>query len=282
MSFDITPIDGKPAARIGGLDLSQSPEPAEYRTLVQTLSNYPVLVFQEQDLDAAAFHDFTQGFGPLQEHVLHKYRHGDFPGLSWLTNVASDGSVDEFGVRRATTWHSDGSYTATPPALGILHAYETPPTGGGTLFIDMGAAFDRLTPALQTRLRGLIGLHRHGAGPGGDMYDNSLSDDQAENHRDVFHPAVTQHPDSGRAILYVNETHTHKFDGMTKPDSIALVNDLVAQAVQPDAIYHHKWTPGDVLIWDERSTIHRGEGNYTPTERRIMLRAIVDEISIRE
>ena len=282
MPFNITPIDGKPAAQIKGLDLSQPLDPAVYRALVQTLSKYPVLVFHGQDLDAAAFHGFTRGFGPLQEHVLHKYRHAEFPGLSWLTNVASDGSVDEFGVRRATTWHSDGSYTAVPPTLGILHAYETPHTGGGTLFIDMGAAFDRLAPALQTRLRGLTGLHRHGAGPGGDMYDNSLSDEQKENHRDVFHPAVTQHPDTGRHILYVNETHTHKFAGMNKTDSIALVNDLVAHAVQPDAIYRHQWTPGDMLIWDERSTIHRGEGDYTPTARRIMLRAIIDQISIHE
>ena len=182
------------------------------------------------------------------------------------------------GVRRATTWHSDGSYTADPPALGILHAYETPHSGGGTLFIDMGAAFDRLKPDLQARLRKLTGLHRHGAGPGGDMYDNSLSNDQEENHRDVFHPAVTKHPQSDRDILYVNETHTHKFEGMSKADSIALVNDLISQAVRPDAIYHHQWTPGDVLIWDERSTIHRGEGAYSPTDRRIMLRAIVDRL----
>lgn len=277
--FQTTPIDDKPAARIDGLDLAQPQSPAVFSALRQALSNYPVLVFHRQNLDAGAFHDFASGFGPLQEHVLHKYRHADFPGLSWLTNVAADGSVDEFGVRRATTWHSDGSYTADPPALGILHAYETPGAGGGTLFIDMGAAFDRLEPELQARLRHLTGLHRHGAGPGGDMYDNSLTDDQEENHRDVFHPAVMKHPESGRDILYVNATHTHKFEGMSKADSVALVNDLVAQAVQPDAIYHHQWTPGDVLIWDERSTIHRGEGAYAPQERRIMLRAIVDRLS---
>ncbi|MBL4720254.1 MAG: TauD/TfdA family dioxygenase [Alphaproteobacteria bacterium] len=275
-SFSVTPVAGKPAARISDLDLSKPLESPVFAALRRVLVEYPVLVFGDQDLDAMAFHDFAGGFGSLQEHVLRKYRHDDYPGLSWLTNVAPDGSVDSFGVKRATNWHSDGSYTADPPALGILHAYETPKNGAGTLFIDMRTAFDQLAPDLQSQLRNLTGLHRHGAGPGGEMYDNSLTDEQEKAQQDVRHPAVTRHPDDGADILYVNETHTHRFEDMDKADSIALVKDLMAQVVRPDAIFHHHWTPGDLLIWDERSTIHRGEGAYAPTERRIMLRAIVD------
>ncbi|MFT6583069.1 MAG: taurine dioxygenase [Alphaproteobacteria bacterium] len=276
--FSLTPVDGEPAARVDGIDLSRPLDAATYAALRKALLDYPVLVFGGQKLDAAAFHDFASGFGTLQEHVLRKYRHDDFPGLSWLTNVAADGSVDEFGIKRATNWHSDGSYTADPPALGILHAYETPRIGAGTLFIDMGASFGRLEPDQQAQLRGLTGLHRHGAGPGGDMYDHSLSDEEEAAQHDVRHPAVTIHPESGAEILYVNETHTHAFEGMGRAESIALIEGLTARVVRPEMIYHHNWNPDDLLIWDERSTIHRGEGAYVSTERRIMLRAIVDQL----
>ena len=276
--FALTPVDGKPAARVDGLDLSRPLDAPVFAALRKVLAEYPVLVFGGQKLDAAAFHDFACGFGSLQVHVLGKYRHDDFPGLSWLTNVAADGSVDEFGVKRATNWHSDGSYTADPPALGILHAYEAPRVGAGTLFIDMGKSFDGLKADQKAQLRGLTGLHRHGAGPGGEMYDHSLSDEEEAAQRDVRHPAVTTHPDSGAEILYVNETHTHRFEGMDRAESIALIETLAAGIAQPDMIYHHDWNPGDLVIWDERSTIHRGEGAYTPTERRIMLRAIVDRL----
>jgi taurine dioxygenase len=276
--FALSPVKDKPAARIDGLDLSRPLDAVVFAALRKALVDYPVLTFSGQDLDAAAFHEFASGFGSLQEHVLRKYRHDDFPGLSWLTNVAADGSVDAFGVKRATNWHSDGSYTANPPALGILHAYETPRTGAGTLFIDMGASFDRLEPDQQARLRGLTGLHRHGAGPGGEMYDHSLSDEEEAEQRDVRHPAVTTHAESGAEILYINETHTHRFEGMGRAESIALIEGLTTRVVQPEMIYHHQWNPGDLLIWDERSTIHRGEGAYIPTERRIMLRAIVDRL----
>ncbi len=136
----------------------------------------------------------------MQEHVLRKYRNAEFSDLSWLTNVAEDGSIDAFGNKRATTWHSDGSYTQDPPELGILHAYEVTSEGGATLFADM-----------QAYVAGLTGLHRHGAGPGGTMYENSLDDDQDEDSVDDVHPAVKVHPVSGKRALYLNETHTRRF-----------------------------------------------------------------------
>jgi alpha-ketoglutarate-dependent taurine dioxygenase len=192
--------------------------------------------------------------------------------------VEKDGSVDRFGVKRATEWHTDGSYTDDPPALGILHALEVPTKGAGTLFVNMRAAYDSLPPARKAEIDPLIGLHRHGAGPGGGMYDNSLDDDQEENHNDIRHPVVRPHPATGAPVLYVSTTHTRCFDGMTPADSAQLVNALVAGATTSDAVYHHQWQPGDLLIWDEHGTMHRGEGAYAPTERRIMMRAIVQSV----
>lgn len=271
----VTPVGAVIGAEVRGIDLSDGLERGVRAWIHGAVIEHGVLVFRGQDLNAPRFHDFASGFGPLQHHVLRKYRHKDFPGLSWLTNVEADGSVDRFGVTRATSWHTDGTYTDDPPALGILHTLETPSKGAGTLFVSMKAAYAALTEGEKKRIASLVGLHRHGGGPGGGMYDNSLDDDQAEGHSDVRHPAVRPHPASGEPVLYVNPTHVRSFEGMKPSDSAPLVIELADKATRRDVVYHHNWRPGDLLMWDEHGTMHRGEGAYDPAERRIMLRAIV-------
>lgn len=276
--IEIEPTEAGIGAVVTGIDLAAGSDAPLRAWIHEAVVDYGVLVFRDQNLDALAFHDFAAGFGPLQHHVLRKYRHKDFPGLSWLTNVEEDGSVDRFGVTRATAWHTDGSYTAAPPALGILHALEVPSYGAGTLFASMKAAYETLPDAEKARIRSLTGLHRHGGGPAGGMYDDSLDEDQEEAVKDVKHPAVRPHPASGEPVLYVSPTHTRCFEGMTPADSAALVNGLAGHATRPEAVYHHQWQPGDLLIWDEHGTMHRGEGAYDPTERRVMMRAIVQAV----
>jgi taurine dioxygenase len=275
----LEPTGAGVGAIVSGMDLAARSDSATRAWIQGAVIEHGVLVFREQHLDADAFHDFAAGFGPLQRHVLRKYRHKDYPGLSWLTNVEEDGSVDRFGVTRATAWHTDGTYTEDPPALGILHALEVPSRGAGTLFVSMEAAYAALPAAEKDRIAPLTGLHRHGAGPAGGMYDNSLDDDQAEGHKDVRHPAVRPHPATGAPVLYISPTHTRCFEGMTPADSAALVNALTTHATRPGAVYHHHWRPGDLLIWDEHGTMHRGEGAYEPTERRVMMRAIVQTVA---
>jgi taurine dioxygenase len=275
----LAPLGGRIGGRVEGIDLGGAVNDATLEWIRNALDERKVLVFPGQKLDAPAFHDFASRLGELQHHVLRKYRHADFPGLSWLTNVAQDGSVDKFGVIRATSWHTDGSYTQEPPMLGILYALEVPSRGGATIFADMCHAHDSLDAATRAKLAGLTGLHLHGAGPGGDMYEGSLADDQEEGFRDAVHPAVATHPRTGRKLLYVNATHTRKFAEIETAESVALVKDLMSHATQPDNLYTHDWSVGDLLIWDERSTMHRGAGDYPPTDRRIKLRAIVQTLS---
>ena len=264
-------------ATVSGIDLADVDGPTR-AWIYESVLKHGVLLFRDQDLDPTAFHDFARGFGPLQRHVLRKYRHRDFPGLSWLTNVEEDGSIDRFGVTRATAWHTDGSYTDTPPALGILHALEVPSEGAGTLFVNMRRAYQTLADDEKERLKGVVGLHRHGAGPGGGMYDNSLDDDQEENHLDIRHPVVRPHPATGAPVLYISPTHTRCFEGETMAESRPTITRLVEGATRPESVFHHHWRPGDVLMWDEHGTMHRGEGAYDPAERRVMLRAIVQSV----
>ena len=274
----LTPLKGHLGGRVEGLGLNGTITGDQVGWILDQLADRKVLVFPGQGMDASTFHAFACRFGTLQHHVLRKYRHRDYPGLSWLTNVAEDGTVDHFGVTRATTWHSDGSYTQAPPVLGILYALEVPAEGGGTLFADMCHAYDQLDAETRKTVDRLTGLHRHGAGPGGEMYDDVLDDDQEEGFKDAVHPVVTTHPRSGRKLLYVNSTHTRKFAELDRDQSVALVEDLVAQATASGKVYEHCWQVGDLLMWDQRATIHRGAGDYAPEERRVKLRAIVQDL----
>ena len=106
-----------------------------------------MLVFRDQDLGAAELAAFGRRFGTPRMHALIKYRHADYPEVSWLTNVDEDGKVDWYGVKRATDWHTDSTYEDDLPLLAILHAKEVPSEKGGTMFADMRAAYDALPEA---------------------------------------------------------------------------------------------------------------------------------------
>ena len=143
------------------------------------------------------------------------------------------------------------------------------------MFADMRAAYDALPEAQKQRLSGLIGLHGRTNGPAGDRLYGADKGATDKKYGDVQWPAVTRHPVTGRSILFVNPMHTHGFVGMNREEAWPLIEELADHATQERFVYYHRWRAGDVLIWDERATMHRGAGDYRPDERRIMLRTIV-------
>jgi alpha-ketoglutarate-dependent taurine dioxygenase len=159
----------------------------------------------------------------------------------------------------------------------MLHALEVPSVKGGTMFADMCAAYDALPQAMKERLATLTGLHGRTDGPAGArLYDPEESMRMTDKKYDEKRrPAVVPHPVTGRPILFVNPMHVHGFDGMAKDAAWALIEELARHATQEQFVYYHSWQVGDLLIWDERRTMHRGAGDYKPDERRVMLRTIV-------
>jgi len=130
---------------------------------------------------------------------------------------------------------------------------------------------------MKDRLAGLVGLHGRTDGPAGArLYDPEEEMRRTDKkYAEQRRPAVTNHPVTGRPILFVNPMHTHGFDGMERKAAWALIEELAAHATQERFVYYHSWRVGDLLIWDERATMHRGAGDYHPEERRVMLRTIV-------
>jgi taurine dioxygenase len=262
---------------VRGVDLSTPVDDATFAWIRAAFAEHPVLVFRDQRLGAADLAAFGRRFGTPRRHALVDYRHPEYPEVSWLRNVDEAGNTDWYGVKRATDWHTDSTYEEELPLLAMLHALEVPARKGGTMFADMCAAYMALPTAMQQRLAGLTGLHGRSDGPAGARL---YSRDECEGMTDKIYveqprPAVVPHPVTGRPILFVNPMHTHGFAGMARAEAWQLIEELAAHSTQDRFVYYHAWRVGDLLLWDERATMHRGAGDYEPEQRRVMLRTIV-------
>ena len=257
-----------------GIDLSRLDDET-FGWIAKVFAEHPVLVFRDQHLSAGDIAGFGRRFGTPRKHALVKYRHAEYPEVSWLTNVEEDGRIDWYGVKRATDWHTDSTYEERLPLLAMLHALEVPSNKGGTLFADMCGAYDALSPDLKERLANLVGLHGRSSGPAGERLYGDDKGVTEKQYAELPRPAVVNHPVTGRPILFVNPMHTHGFTGMEREAAWQLIEELAAHATQDRFTYYHSWRVGDLLMWDERATMHRGAGDSDPGERRVMLRTIV-------
>jgi taurine dioxygenase len=274
-SPQLRPLGETLGTEVLGIDLSKPLDEATSTWVGRAFAEHPVLVFRDQDLGAGELAAFGRRFGTPRMHALIKYRHADYPEVSWLTNVEEDGKVDWYGVKRATDWHTDSTYEDHLPLLAILHAKEVPSDKGGTMFADMRAAYEALPEARQQQLEGLTALHGRSSGPAGERLYGDEKGVTEKVYLETRWPAVTRHPVTGKQILFVNPMHTHGFAGMARDEAWSLIEELAEHATQDRFVYYHRWRVGDVLMWDERATMHRGAGDYRPEERRIMLRTIV-------
>ncbi|HZU88694.1 MAG TPA: TauD/TfdA family dioxygenase [Stellaceae bacterium] len=260
-----------------GIDLAQPLDEETFAWIGRAFAEDPVLVFRDQRLGAGDIAAFGRRFGKPRLHSLVKYRHAEHPEVSWLRNFEEDGRIDWYGVKRATDWHTDSTYEEELPLLAMLHALEVPSEKGGTMFADMRAAYDALPETMKERLSHLVGLHGRTDGPAGQRLYNPEEEKRMTDRKypEQRRPAVIPHPVTGRPILFVNPMHTHGFVGMEREEAWRLIEELAAHATQERFVYYHSWRIGDLVIWDERATMHRGAGDYRPQERRIMLRTIV-------
>jgi taurine dioxygenase len=271
----LRPLGDTLGAEAIGIDLSKPLDEATFAWVARAFAENPVLVFRDQDLGAAELSSFGRRFGTPRKHALIKYRHVDHEDVSWLTNVEEDGKVDWYGVKRATDWHTDSTFEDHLPLLAILHAKQVPTSKGGTMFADMAAAYDALPETRKQQLEALTGLHSRSTGPAGERLYGDDKGVTEKKYTEVEWPAVARHPVTGRQILFVNPMHTHGFTGMKREEAWPLIEELAAHATEERFVYYHQWRVGDLLMWDERATMHRGAGDYRPDEPRIMLRTIV-------
>jgi len=263
----ITPINGSLGARVEGVDLSSPLSDDVVAELKQAFADHLVLVFGGQSLEAAEHVRFTEYFGAVEPHPLRTRRTVDgFPGVLILEN-----QPDKPGARN-DYWHSDISHSERPPMATILHAKVAPEGKGDTMFCNMYRAWDDLSDGMRAMLDGRRAWHSGAA----TQKRNNLEKNDGHEIKAVpnprLHPVARTNPDTGRKALFVNPHFTTHLEDMTEAESQPILDYVIAQATKPENIYRHSWRDGDVVMWDNRATMHYAVRDYNPEDRRYMHR----------
>lgn len=262
----VAPLIG---AVVEGVDLAEPLTPEVHDELDRALLEWKVLFFRDQHLTGEQQAAFAAHWGPLETHPFYGHVTGTEVDAPEVVRLEKDERVGGF----ENAWHSDVTWRSEPSLGSVLRAVEVPAVGGDTLWADMGAAYDRLTPAMQERISSLVAVH--------DWSDNfGLAMEPGERDRlrpdfpAVEHPVVRTHPATGRKTLYVNRIFTQHIVGLAPDESTELLDHLYQQANFPEYQCRWRWQPGDVAFWDNRSTQHYAASDYYP-QRRVMERITI-------
>jgi alpha-ketoglutarate-dependent 2,4-dichlorophenoxyacetate dioxygenase len=252
---------------------------AVYREVRAAFEAHSVLLFRGQSVSDDLQAVFSRAFGPLEIVKVGSVGVGTF--YSPLNNLGPDGSVVPETHRQALIaranqlWHTDSSFKQTPALASILSARTVPRAGGETEFVSMRLAWERLPPERQARLRDLVVFHSYA-----NSRDQIHPELMTAAERSVL-PPVRWHmswrnPTNGRRALYL-ASHAYAIEGMGDNKGKALLAELIAEATRPEAVYCHVWRSGDVIMWDNRATMHRGRP-WAAGEARAMLRTTVQAV----
>jgi alpha-ketoglutarate-dependent 2,4-dichlorophenoxyacetate dioxygenase len=267
---------------VSGVDLTRPLDDATFNEIRDTFFEHGVLVFHDQPLTDEQQIAFSERFGPLETSIStyrsDRARRLARPELSDISNLDEHGNVmsadDErrHNNRGNQLWHTDSSFKPVPAMASMLSAREVPPSGGETEYADLRAAWDALPPARQQELEGLIAEHSI-------LYSRSLIGYQfTEEEQRKLHPVqqtvVRVHPTTRRKGLYL-ASHASHIVGRPVEEGRALLRELLEFATQPRFVYRHPWRVGDLVMWDNRSVLHRGRPWDEQHHRRVMHRTTV-------
>ena len=263
--WNATPITGTFGLELSDARIADGVDPDWVSSL---LAEHLLLVFRDQFLTHAEQVAFGRCFGELTPAHPVVPGHPDHPEILELDGAA--------GGRNAR-WHTDVTFVAVPPAVSVLVGDVTPATGGDTLWADTRSAYERLHPTLRAAVEQLEAVHRISPlAYWGEPFDTALGRDDVQRLYDdaqkvppVIHPMVRVHPISGRKNLFVNPGFTTHVLGLSRIESDGLLRLLYEHMFQPELVLRHRWRPGDVVVWDNRSTAHYATDDYGTKERRM-------------
>ncbi len=265
MALRITSLHPLIGARAEGVDLSRPLDRDEAAQIEAAMDRHAVLVFPGQQIDDEQQMAFGRNFGPIEQTRatvdVGKQRLAD-PLMNDISNLDENGRILGTDDRRRMfnlgnrLWHSDSSFKATPAKYSMLHARLIPPEGGETEFADMRAAWDALPGKTQDKVRDLVCEHSL-------LYSRALlgfsgfNEEERRQFAPVRQRLVRRHAGSGRLCLFLS-AHIGRIEGWPVPEAMALIRDLIEHATQREFVYRHRWTVNDLVVWDNRCTMHRG------------------------
>lgn len=258
-ALEFDPVTACCGAEVRGLDLSQPVEEAAVDALKTGLAEYSVLFFRDQTMTPEQQKTLGRYFGELHVHPAWPRI---LEGHPEIMEIYSDENTQRIAGEQ---WHSDVSCDPEPPLGTILQMLEVPPVGGDTLFANMCAAFEALSPPMQRFLEGLTALH-----DGEYVYRGRYqgADEEGKTYPRAEHPVVRTHPVSGRKALFVNRIFTSRIVELTTHESQALLAAVLEHLERPEFQCRFRWKPGSVAFWDNRCAQHHAIWDYYPHRRR--------------
>lgn len=257
-NMTVKPLSEALGAEISGINAAELDD-ATFDMLRDVFHENLVVVVKGQDLTPAQQTEFARRFGEIQYHISPEYLMKDQPEVMILSNEKEDGKF--IGLPDGgSEWHSDHSYVNQPTGYTMLQAIKVPKDGGDTEWTNMVRAYETLSDDMKSRLDGLVGIHSFNR-----MKNQRLSvpvrhmndpDYYKRSPPDSFHPIVRTHPHTGKKALYISPRFTIGIKDMEAFEAQPLLDELFAHIQNRDFIYHHRWTVGDLLMWDNRATIH--------------------------
>jgi taurine dioxygenase len=277
--IEIVPVDAAVGAEIRGVDLAQSIDDETFAEIDSALSEHAVIFLRDQHITPAQQVDFSRRFGEIEINAFNKFALKENPAVLVVSNIKEDGK--DIGYADAGShWHTDMSYTATPPRLTMLYAVEVPHRDGkplgDTWFAGAAAAYDDLSDEMKRMLDGKRAIHRFAAKERGVKKPVALTPEQIARNPDVVHPVVRSHPVTGRKALYVRKGECIGIEGMADAEALPLIEALSDRITRDDYIYRHSWKVGDLLMWDNALVQHWAPRDYEWPDRRMMLRTTVN------
>lgn len=257
MTIETARLKGPFGTLISAIDLAKAPQ-EDIDQVVDSFEKTGALVVRGQTLAPNDLKRFLRNFGPLEGHTLQQYTLPNHPEIFILSNIEENGKP--IGAHNdGVGWHTDYSYKEEPVKCTMLYAVQVPDEGSDTLLADCCAAYDALPAGKRAQLESLKLHHsykffmenrEHGA--------MKLSPELERENPDVVHPLIRTHPANGRKALWPSTGTVKDVIGMDTEDGLKLLDELIAFVTQDQFVYRHKWQVGDLLLWDNRCTLHTG------------------------
>lgn len=269
----IVPTGAVLGARVDGLDV-RAIDTDTFLRIYQAWLDYAVLLFRDQSLTDEDLLTFSRRFGELDEAPVQetgrRFVEGH-PEIYVVSNVVKDGvPIGSLGAGEAV-WHTDMSYLPEPPKASVLYAIEVPAEGGDTSFCSMSAAWTALPEPLRQRIGGLRVKHDGTYNSGGYVRQGVTPTGDPRTSPGTYHPLVSAHAETGRPGLYLGRRRNAYIEGLSLDESEALLDEIWAEATQTSLTWTHRWRVGDLVLWDNRCTMHRRDA-FDPATRRVMHR----------
>lgn len=262
-------------AEVRGIDPRAPMSAREFQAVEQAFLDHLVLRFRDAPMTALQLRDFGRRFGPLREHIAKDYRDPQVPEVVIMTNQDAQGNYDRVGAERGVGWHSDGTFEPVPPKATLLHAVTLPDHGGNTIFANMYLAYERMPEDLKRRVDGKMGVFRLRGRK--QQTQGIVAAEDLRKMKDVNHPVIRVHPQTGKKSVFINPHHTLAIAGVSREDSDALLEEVFEWCSREEFQWEQAWRPGDTIMWENRSAWHSGRADYPKDQLRKFLRTTICE-----